>query len=173
MWGHLKISKTCDGNSKITVLDSWLHVSRKKPVKRSTFSRTGSAVVFFDRGGSLVTSPGVLHLFIYTHQMYSWKRTGKGKGRITRMSRDTSAEGRDIGYKGGEGNGSGHKYKHAKNAKYKNAKEKETKNGLDQNRANTIVQIYNIEKHKEWREKINWLSCKLFPSHFANCCSVL
>ena len=86
MWGHLKISKTCDGNSKITVLDSWLHVSRKKPVKRSTFSRTGSAVVFFDRGGSLVTSPGVLHLFIYTHQMYSWKRTGKGKGRITRMS---------------------------------------------------------------------------------------
>ena len=42
-------------------------------------------------------------------------------------------------------NGSGHKYKHAKNAKYKNAKEKETKNGLDQNRANTIVQKYNIE----------------------------
>ena len=38
--------------------------------------------------------------------------------------RDTSAEGRDIGYKGGEGNGSGHKYKHAK--------EEETENGLDQ-----------------------------------------
>ena len=55
-------------------------------MKRSTFSRTGSAVVFFDRGGSLVTSPGVLHLFIYTHQMYSWKRTGKGKGKIARMS---------------------------------------------------------------------------------------
>ena len=55
--------------------------------------------------------------------------------------------------------------KHAKNAKYKNAKEKETKNGLDQNRANTIVQKYKIEKHKEWRKKINWLSCKLFPDN--------
>ena len=107
--------------------------------------------------------------------MYSWKRTGKGKGRITRMSRGgiPVLKGGISDTKEERENGSGHKYKHAKNAKYKNAKEKETKNGLDQNRANTIVQKYNIEKHKEWREKINWLSCKLFPPHFANCCSVL
>ena len=111
----------------------------------------------FRQGGSLITSPGVFHLLIYTDHMCSWKRTGKGKCRMARMSRRgiPVLKGGISDTKEERENGSGHIYK---NTTMQKCKIQKCKRGGDRKWAqpkhnkNNLAKIQNTKTQRKERK---------------------